>query len=161
MQNGERAQSMLLVVVALSAVRTVTLDIADGSLRQFSLRRAACFGVLDDEEIIIIEGSCQFISIGCCLRHRCVSSRQKQQQQASDSSVTCESMQPSRSAAQRRRERRLRSMLRHERMSVAMALAEKLHHSAPRRPAMARARERGERDELYDATGQKTLPPGR
>ena len=33
-------------------------------------------------------------------------------------------------SARRRRERRLRSMLRHERMSVAMALAEKLHHSA-------------------------------
>ena len=33
-------------------------------------------------------------------------------------------------SARRRRERRLRSMLRHERMSVAMALAERLHHSA-------------------------------
>ena len=33
-------------------------------------------------------------------------------------------------AAQRRRERRLRSMLRHERMTVAMVLAEKLHHSS-------------------------------
>ena len=31
--------------------------------------------------------------------------------------------------ARRRRQRRLRSMLRHERMTVAMALAEKLHHS--------------------------------
>ena len=30
----------------------------------------------------------------------------------------------------RRRERRLRSMLRHERMAVAMALAEALHHSS-------------------------------
>ena len=59
--------------------------------------------------------------------------------------------QPSRSAALQRRERRLRSMLRHERMSVAMALAEKLHHSA---------RTRGEeRDELHNATGQKTPPP--
>ena len=44
-------------------------------------------------------------------------------------------------SARRRRERRLRSMLRHERMSVAMALAEKLHHSA-QRPEMARAGER-------------------
>ena len=35
-------------------------------------------------------------------------------------------------SARRRRERRLRSMLRHERMSVAMALAEKLHHSVYR-----------------------------
>ena len=34
------------------------------------------------------------------------------------------------SSARRRRERRLRSWLRHERMTVAMALAEKLHHSA-------------------------------
>ena len=40
------------------------------------------------------------------------------------------------SAAKRRRERRLRSWLRHERMTVAMALAEKLHHSA-QRPEMA------------------------
>ena len=36
------------------------------------------------------------------------------------------------SSARRRRERRLRSWLRHERMTVAMALAEKLHHSAYR-----------------------------
>ena len=34
------------------------------------------------------------------------------------------------SSARRRRERRLRSMLRHERMAVAMALAEALHHSS-------------------------------
>ena len=32
--------------------------------------------------------------------------------------------------ARRRRERRLRSMLRHERMTVAMALAESTHHSS-------------------------------
>ena len=42
-------------------------------------------------------------------------------------------------SARRRRERRLRSMLRHERMSVAMALAEYTHHSAPRGQKMARA----------------------
>ena len=30
-----------------------------GSLRQFSLRRAASFGALGDEELFIIEGSCQ------------------------------------------------------------------------------------------------------
>ena len=42
------------------------------------------------------------------------------------------------SAARRRRERRLRSMLRHERMTVAMALAEMTHHSAPRRPTRER-----------------------
>ena len=40
--------------------------------------------------------------------------------------------------ARRRRERRLRSHLRHERMAVALALAESLHHSA-QRPKMARA----------------------
>ena len=38
-----------------------------------------------------------------------------------------------------RRQRRLRQWLRHERLSVAMALAETYHHSAPRRPTMARA----------------------
>ena len=36
------------------------------------------------------------------------------------------------SSARRRRERRLRSWLRHERMTVAAALAEALHHSAPK-----------------------------
>ena len=41
-------------------------------------------------------------------------------------------------AARRRRERRLRSMLRHERMTVAMALAEFSHHSS-RGQRMARA----------------------
>ena len=39
----------------------------------------------------------------------------------------------------RRRERRLRSWAEHERHTVAMALAEALHHSAPRRPKTARA----------------------
>ena len=34
------------------------------------------------------------------------------------------------SAAQRRRQRRLRSMLRHEQQTVRMALAAALHHSA-------------------------------
>ena len=42
-------------------------------------------------------------------------------------------------AAKRRRERRLRSWSKHERQTVAMALAEALHHSAPRRPKTARA----------------------
>ena len=36
------------------------------------------------------------------------------------------------SSAWRRRERRLRAMLRHERQTVAMALAEASHHSAPK-----------------------------
>ena len=61
------------------------------------------------------------------------------------------------SAARRRRERRLRSMLRHERMTVAMALAGMTHHSAPRRPTMARAR--GEESEMNNATGLTTRPP--
>ena len=42
------------------------------------------------------------------------------------------------SSARRRRERRLRSMLRHERMTVAMALAESTHHSS-RGQTIARA----------------------
>ena len=61
------------------------------------------------------------------------------------------------SAARRRRERRLRSMLRHERMTVAMALAEMSHHSAPRRPIMTKAK--GEESEMNNATGQMTPPP--
>ena len=43
-------------------------------------------------------------------------------------------------AARRRRERRLRSWLRHERMTVAMALAEASHSTAPRGQKTARAR---------------------
>ena len=42
-------------------------------------------------------------------------------------------------AARRRRERRLRAYLKHARMSVAMALAEARHHTAPRRQTTARA----------------------
>ena len=54
-------------------------------------------------------------------------------------------------AAHRRRERRLRSMLRHERMSVAMALAEASHHTAPRGQRTARAGVWG-REMHYTAT---------
>ena len=39
------------------------------------------------------------------------------------------------SAAKRRRERRLRSWWRHERMSIACALAEALHHSSGTKPS--------------------------
>ena len=60
-------------------------------------------------------------------------------------------------AAKRRRERRLRAYLRYARMSVAMALAENNHHSAPRRPTMARAR--GEESEMNYAMGLTTPPP--
>ena len=49
------------------------------------------------------------------------------------------SWQPSRSAAQRRRGRRLRAARRHEQQSIAQALAVYTHHSAPRRQTMARA----------------------
>ena len=45
----------------------------------------------------------------------------------------------------RRRQRRLRSWLRHERMTVAMALAEMTHHTSPRGPKMARAGKEGQR----------------
>ena len=48
------------------------------------------------------------------------------------------SEQPVVGAAQRRRQRRLRSWLRHERMTVAMALAERTHHSS-RGQTIARA----------------------
>ena len=57
-------------------------------------------------------------------------------------------------AARRQRERRLHAYLRYARMSVAMALAE-AHHTAPRGQRTARARGE-ERDELNEATGQKT-----
>ena len=43
--------------------------------------------------------------------------------------------------AQRRRERRLRSWYRHEQQTVRMAFAAYTHHSALRRPTMARAGE--------------------
>ena len=52
-------------------------------------------------------------------------------------------------AAMRRRQRRLRQFLRHERLTVAMALAEATHHAAPRRQKPASAT-------VYDAPrGQK------
>ena len=58
------------------------------------------------------------------------------------SSLSVESMWSARNAedagtAKRRRERRLRQFLRHERLSVAMALAESTHHAAPRGQRMA------------------------
>ena len=65
-----------------------------------------------------------------------------------------------RGAAWRRRQRRLRSMLRHERQTVAMALAESLHHSAER-PEKARAREVEEQDQDAALRRQKAPPPGK
>ena len=61
-------------------------------------------------------------------------------------------------AAARRRQRRLRQWLRHERLSVAMALAEKLHHSAYRSVPL---KEELVEHEKYDAPrGQKTARAG-
>ena len=62
------------------------------------------------------------------------------------------------SAAMRRRQRRLRQFLRHERLSVAMALAEKLHHTS-RGQRFARAGEEGHRNEYEAPRRQKPPPP--
>ena len=61
-------------------------------------------------------------------------------------------------AARRRRERRLRAYLRYARMSVAMALAEATHHTAPRGQRTARTREE-EREVHYTAAFRTTVPP--
>ena len=58
------------------------------------------------------------------------------------------------SGAARRRQRRLRQWLRHERLSVAMAFAEYNHHSVPRRPMVARAR--AKESEMNNSIGQKS-----
>ena len=59
-------------------------------------------------------------------------------------------------AARRRRERRLRQFLRHERLSVAMALAEFTHHAAPRGQTMARA---GGGFEVHYTAKVRNTPP--
>ena len=62
-------------------------------------------------------------------------------------------------AAMRRRQRRLRQWLRHERLSVAMALAETNHHAAPRGQTKARAG--GEaRVALHGHVSEAPLPQG-
>ena len=61
-------------------------------------------------------------------------------------------------AAMRRRQRRLRQFLRHERLSVAMALAEKLHHTF-RGQRFARAGEEGH-EEHFAPRRQKPLSRG-
>ena len=66
-------------------------------------------------------------------------------------------------SARRQRERRLRSFLRHERMAVALHLAEALHHSsgASLEPVVERREEEVEAEVLYDALrGQEQPPPG-
>ena len=60
----------------------------------------------------------------------------------------------------RRRERRLRSTLRHERMAVAMALAESLHRGAQRQEK-ARVREVEEQDQHAALRRQTALQPGK
>ena len=60
-------------------------------------------------------------------------------------------------AAARRRQRRLRSWLRHERMTVAMTLAEKLHHTS-RGQKLARVGEEVVHD-AHDALRRKKTPP--
>ena len=59
--------------------------------------------------------------------------------------------------AARTRQRRLRQWLRHERLSVAMALAEMQHHTAPRRPKKATAGEGG--SELNHTASIRETPP--
>ena len=61
--------------------------------------------------------------------------------------------------ARRRRERRLRSHLRHERMAVAMALAESTHHSAQRQKTARAGREA--RDALHGHVPEAPLSQGR
>ena len=60
-------------------------------------------------------------------------------------------------SALRRRQRRLRQWLRHERMTVAMALAESQHHAAPWGQSMARARG-GARDVLHGPAPEDAPP---
>ena len=62
-------------------------------------------------------------------------------------------------AARRRRQRRLRSWLKHERQSIAMALAEYTHH-ASKGQMRARAREEVEHATHTGLRAQKTPPPG-
>ena len=63
-------------------------------------------------------------------------------------------------AAARRRQRRLRSWLRHERMTVAMTLAEMTHHTAPRGPKMRRVGEVVEHEKHVGLRAQKPPLPG-
>ena len=62
-------------------------------------------------------------------------------------------------AAARRRQRRLRSWLRHERMTVAMTLAEKLHHTS-RGLKIARVGEEAGLETHSGLRAPTPLPPG-
>ena len=63
-------------------------------------------------------------------------------------------------AAMRRRQRRLRSWLRHERMTVAMTLAEFTHHTALRGPKLAKVGEGVEHEQHDCLRAQKPPLPG-
>ena len=67
------------------------------------------------------------------------------------------SWQPALSAAQRRKQRRLRSWWRHEQQTVAAVLATFQHHSAPWGPRTART-EGGARDELHGPAPEDAPP---
>ena len=62
-------------------------------------------------------------------------------------------------SARRRRERRHRAYLRYSRMSVAMALAEANHHTAPRGQKTARAEKEEEVHEVYEVLREQKRPP--
>ena len=61
-------------------------------------------------------------------------------------------------AAMRRRQRRLLQFMRHERLTVAMGLAEMTHHSAPQRQMTARAGGGEARDALYGRAPEDASP---
>ena len=62
-------------------------------------------------------------------------------------------------SARHRRERRLRQWHRHERMTVAMALAEFTHHSVPRGQKTARAGGKGGGREKNFTAALRVMPP--
>ena len=62
-------------------------------------------------------------------------------------------------ARRRRTERRLRAYLRYARMTVAMALAEASHHTAPRGQRTARARG-WVLEEVHGRVPEEPTPPG-
>ena len=64
------------------------------------------------------------------------------------------------SAARRRRERRLRSFLRHERLAVAMAVAEARHHSSRGQTTATAISEVEEQETNNAPRRQKARPPG-
>ena len=139
----------------------------------------------DEEDVFAPRPSChQIVSVTAFCIDRCgdhthikscpKQQQQKQQQQAVypklahfSLCVTCDCKmdlrwQPVTGAAQRRKGRWLRAALRHERQSIAMALAEFTHHSS-RGQRMARAGgwvARGGGKKKYTAKLRKHPPPG-